>query len=385
MSPLANVARPIAVVAAGNDVQQSTGVLAISVLIDGKYPTEAIQINRSRFAESPGDLTEMRPVVSATKQTPSVPLDDSELLVACSDDLKVLFRSSAESEVQIPQRIKREPVETVVRNVSLGIDPHDHFAAIGPIITIIIVQQQEDIPCRHIDRASWGGLAIGGLCRQPDRPHDNAGDVFQTVRKDFSLIRFDITICVTQNKDAVGEMSFTPLGFKMSVVLHHPDTPQFVDIESRRSSDWREVGEQLNLQSGIERTRGNFTRPAARCPHTKQDEGRYYPAHDWLLRRRYSRLKARQRGLGQEVGDLATEKVESLVERTLRTGAAPAFAEGTHERVFQAIERGDNFTQCNEARRASECVTATGTGRASHDSDLRKCGQHLAGWGFDAF
>lgn len=150
----AAVAEAVAVIASSNHMQQAARRATVGIVVHSEEPSERIEAARVRIPKPGRDLAQLRtiqpaPINVATLAAPA------ERRAVRTDDLVVGPQIFAEPEVHPAERINRKAGQSVVRIIPLSVEPHNRLFAIGFVVAVIVMKE-EDLSCasRHKPTAS---------------------------------------------------------------------------------------------------------------------------------------------------------------------------------------------------------------------------------------
>ena len=147
MRALAAVAEAVAVIAAGNDVQQPARAAGVGVVVHGEQPAEGVEAVMERVPEAGGDADQLR-CRRAGSEKCCRPRRRRERGAVAADQLVRCAEVLAHAEVQIAQAVEGEPAQAVVRIVALRLELDERPLLVG-----------RARPCRAAGRfrSAWPG------------------------------------------------------------------------------------------------------------------------------------------------------------------------------------------------------------------------------------
>ena len=121
---LAAVAKPIAVIAAVDDVQEPARRARIGVVVHREQPAERVERHVERVPEPGGDPLELRAVGPASVDVASFAAAGKRRPVAADQPI-IGTEVLAQAEVDVVREIEREARQAVVRIVARRVEPDD--------------------------------------------------------------------------------------------------------------------------------------------------------------------------------------------------------------------------------------------------------------------
>ena len=266
MQSFAAVAITITIVASRNNLHKPARRPAVGVVIEREHSSEAIDATRVRIPEARGNAFEVGPVEAAAVDV-STFASPGEGHSIGTDQFVIRSQVFSASEIEPSQRIESQSRQAVVGIIALCVETDNGIRPVGLVVAVVVVKQSNLAPRGDVNRvarraAGTNSLQIGARRRigssvlvRPDRLDRDAHREFESVGKDDDLVGFPVAVGVIHHQHPVAGMPLVSLGTEMSVALDGPHAPLVVDVDPRRCDELRVLGEELDLEPRVERSR----------------------------------------------------------------------------------------------------------------------------------
>ena len=202
------------------------------------------------------------------------------------DDGVIRSQVFTESKIHPAHRVERNSREAVVRIIALRFEFDNLLPPVGLQVAVVVVKQ-EDVAASGNEKAEGRESRAEGffLCLplalspwplaylQPQRFHDHAHRVCEAVGEHGRLVGFAVAVGVFENQDTVGLVARVTLRPEVRVAFDGEHTALVIDVNSGGRDDRRMLGEQFDLQIGIERTRLRLIRGIGAGRKKKKTDG----------------------------------------------------------------------------------------------------------------